>query len=925
MDITKWREAKDIFFKVLDEPEDQRPEFLKQACGEDFTLQGEVEALLAAHFESESFIEKPAFEVFDFLNNGGDLDSSGKHFGHYKVIREIGVGGMGAVFLAERADGEFDQQVAVKVIRQALADSQVIERFKRERQILASLHHPNIARLVDGGVSENGLPFLAMEYVEGEPITEFAEKNNLNIEERLSLFLKICAGVAFAHRNLIVHRDLKPSNIFVTPDGDPVLLDFGLAKLLSDNLDANSNETVTALRAMTPTYASPEQLRGEKITTASDIFSLGIVLYELLTGERPFHFKNQSLNEAIHVVCETNPTRPSDVITRKFKDKNTGGGTLGDGETNNNLDFQNISSSTRFPFSPSLLKGDLDNIILMALSKELDRRYPTVDKFAEDIERHLQGLPVKARSATLSYRAEKFIKRNFGGVVAGLLILLSMLAGLTATVWQARRAHSQQARAERRFNEVRKLSHSLMFEIHDSVQNLSGSTPTRQLIVSRALEYLDSLAQEAGDDASLQKELATAYEKIGDIQGNPYLSNLGDTNGALESYRRSLEIRGQLVSAAPQNVEAQRDLASSYDHIGDVLGRTGDRLGAIDAINKSIAIRKQLIGANSGDNQLRQELATSQMKIGEHLHSSGDSNGALENERQALSIFETLAAQDPQNKKAFRAVMVASNKIGYILYTAGDLNGALENYRKGFTIGETLAARNSNDAPSMRDLTICLNNLGRIYLKQKNGEAATEVFGRSVKIAQDLAAADPKNAQARSDAAYGLVRLGAAQILLEKNSESLESQRRAIAINEALLAENPKNLLPSSEIGDSFTFMGETFEKMGDLKAAFENYQKASSVREKTSATDPSDAQYRQSVAESYQKLGRIYAALANLSGTTNTIRTTQLHNARLSYQKSLEIWQDLNARQALSANDAENINVIQNELNKCDGMLAKL
>ena len=903
-DTARWRQAKEIFLDALEIPETEREKFIEEKCADDSLLKKEVEELLAAHFESESFIEKPLFEVASiFKNKTGNKETV---FGNYRIIREIGVGGMGAVYLAERSDGEFNRQVAIKIVRQNFADKELINRFKRERQILASLSHPFIAKLLDGGADADGVPFLAMEYIDGEPITEYASTQNLSVEERLNIFLKVCAAVAEAHRNLIVHRDLKPSNIFVTDDGTPKLLDFGLAKLLDAGLSSDEAQTLTAFRAMTPAYASPEQLRGKPITTSSDIYSLGVVLYELLTGDRPFHFKNQTLNEMIEVVCNDEPTRPSDAVTQRAGGDITGekfGNTIRQREEETEKNRKNEILKEK-SVSPSRLKGDLDNIILTAMMKEPDLRYPTVEKFAEDIERHLKGLPVRARPNTFSYRTGKFIKRHYWGTIAGLVILLTLLGGIVATLWQSQRAEQQRLRAEKRFNDVRRLSNALMFEIHDSVQNLQGSTPTRQLIVNRALEYLDSLAQESGDDATLQRELATAYDKIGDILGNPYLSNLGDTNGALQRYRQSLAIRESLSAADPQNVEIKREVALSYDHLSDVLGRTGGVKEAIENLKKSIAVRTRLISENPNNRELRRDLAGSQVKIGEYLQASGDLNAGIENEREALAIFESLAAENPQDAKAARMIMVTNNKIGYMLYVSGDLSGAMEVYRKGLEIGETLAAKDLTDAKAQRDLSFSLNNIGRILLKQKDAAGAEAAFNRSFSIAQKLSAADPQNSLARSDTAYALVRLGAAQAAGGKYREAIKSQQQAIDINNSLIEKNPKNLLPSSEKADSYTYIGEALEKLGDKKGALENYQQATTVREKTSATEPSEVLYRQAVAESYQTLGRLHAELNS-------------KDARSWYERSLEIWRELNSGNLLNPTDAENITLIQKEIEK--------
>jgi len=409
-----WEQVKDIFASALEVSASKRNAFVAEKCGNDSELRAEVESWLASYSESEDFIETPAFSHHEITGNSEP--AAGRQFGNYRVIREIGHGGMGAVFLAERTDGEFSQQVAIKIIRQSMAESEIVNRFKRERQILATLNHPNIARLLDGGVTEDGLPFLAMEFVDGESITKFCELQNLDLESRLTLFLKVCSAISYAHRNLIVHRDLKPSNILVTADGEPKLLDFGLAKLLDENLSSDSTQTQTAFRALTPSYASPEQLKNEPMTTSSDIYSLGVVLYELLTNERPFRFEDKSFDEIIKTVTLTEPPPPS----------------------------ANPLSAIR----NTQLAGDLDNITLMALRKEPERRYQSVEVFADDIERYLKGLPVSARPNTLQYRSAKFVKRHKFGIASAVLILLILLGGIVSTIRQSERAQRERDKAK---------------------------------------------------------------------------------------------------------------------------------------------------------------------------------------------------------------------------------------------------------------------------------------------------------------------------------------------------------------------------------------------------------------------------------------------------------------------------------------------
>jgi eukaryotic-like serine/threonine-protein kinase len=521
----------DLLNEALQHEPQERAAFLAQACATNVQLRREVESLLASFEESSDFIETPALALFP---EESDEVMEGRSIGHYRIVREIGRGGMGAVYLAERTD-EYREQVALKIVKRGMDTDFMVRRFRHERQILASLHHPNIARLLDGGTTEDGRPYFVMEYIEGEPIDEYCAHHYLSISERLKLFRTVCAAVHYAHQNLVIHRDLKPGNILITVEGEVKLLDFGIAKIFNPEISQTIDRTATLMRLMTPEYASPEQVRGEQVTTASDVYSLGVVLYELLTGHRPYHLTSILPSDIERVICEQEPTRPS---TAALQEEEKG---------KRKLAFP-FFLSPLLPFSRSPLRGDLDNIVLMALRKEPLRRYASVEQFAEDIRRHLEGLPVIARSDTFSYRAGKFMQRHKAGVAAAALILLSLIAGLITTVWQARRAQAQQAKAERRFNDVRKLANSYLFEFHDAVEKLPGSTEARELVVKRALEYLDSLAREAGDDPSLQQELAAAYLKVGDVQGRPGFPNLGDTAGALSSYRKSLAIRAALPS-----------------------------------------------------------------------------------------------------------------------------------------------------------------------------------------------------------------------------------------------------------------------------------------------------------------------------------------------------------------------------------------
>ncbi len=318
MNPERWQQVKEIFQAAIEHSPVERAAYLAESCAADAELRREDERLLRSDEKASQFIERSVFDVgAEYLRGGGDGLPEGQRVGRYELVREIGRGGMGAVYLARRADKEFEQLVAVKLVKRGMDTDSILLRFRSERQILANLHHPNIAALIDGGTTDDGLPFLVMEYIEGVPLTVYANSHKLSIGERLKLFRAICAGVHYAHQNLVIHRDLKPSNILVTTDGTPKLLDFGIAKLLQTDASGERDLTVTELQALTPEYASPEQVRGAALTTASDVYSLGVVLYELLTGTRPYRLTSKTAEQISRAVCEQEPERPSRAIAER--------------------------------------------------------------------------------------------------------------------------------------------------------------------------------------------------------------------------------------------------------------------------------------------------------------------------------------------------------------------------------------------------------------------------------------------------------------------------------------------------------------------------------------------------------------------------------------------------------------------------------
>ena len=530
-----WKRVSQLVADALELPSEERPAWLATACAGDEALHREVASLLAAEAHAGSFLQRSALAS----TGAADLIASsareslalvaGRRVGPYQIIRELGHGGMGVVYLAARADLAFEKQVAVKVVRGGAASALALQRFADERRILATLEHPHIARLLDGGVTADGLSYLVMEYVDGVPLDVYCHERRVSLPERLRLFRDVASAVEYAHQRLVIHRDIKPGNILVTSDGAAKLLDFGIARLLDQNLSAG--RTSTGLRAFTLEHASPEQIRGEPMAVTSDVYSLGVLLYQLMTGQRPYGASAQTDADLMRAICEEPPVRPV------------------------------AAARTGTGFTVSI---ELEWIVLKALRKEPDRRYESVARLLDDLDRLASARPVLAGPDSRRYRARKFLSRYRTAVAAGALLALSLVAGMTTTLWQARRANQ-------RLDDVRQLAHTFIFDIHDAVEKLPGSTAARQLLVTNALTYLDRLAAEAESDASLQRELATSYEKMADVLGLPNRPNLGDLNGAIAAYRKAQAARQRLLTADDSNPELRRDLAATSSKLARAL------------------------------------------------------------------------------------------------------------------------------------------------------------------------------------------------------------------------------------------------------------------------------------------------------------------------------------------------------------------
>jgi non-specific serine/threonine protein kinase/serine/threonine-protein kinase len=838
-------------------PRPDRQKFLEDTCGHDESLRSLASRLYDEKFGTVEAADAEAAHPEAAAAPGPRLAPSYKDWqiGPYRVERELGRGGMGVVLLASRADQQYRKQVAIKLLRPGHDGDNIFRRFQNERQILANLEHPNICRLLDGGVTEDGEPYFVMEHVRNaRPIDEYCSTRDLGLNDRLDLFRQACSAVQYAHRFLIVHRDLKPSNILVTDEGVVKLMDFGIAKNLLAGFDEPSPQTV-GIQPMTPAYASPEQLRGEAISTASDVYSLGVVLYELLTGHRPFESAEKGLPNMVQSICEDEPERPSITVVRPRPDS-----------------LANIRTGKPGEGFIERLRGDLDWIILMALRKDPMRRYVSVEQFSEDIRKYMDGLPVIARSDTFSYRAGKFLRRNRLAVFAIAVIIVTLLGGILST-------RREQARTKARFNDVRALANSILFEISDAIRDLPGSTPARLLLVERAQTYLDKLDHESSDDPSLERELAEAYKKVGEVQYRVGYPNLGDINGALASARKelalrerisagdqsvpaklavadahvrlgelldgtaepqsadthiqqALQIREALYAEHPKNVDVRADLARSYRVAGDREKMEGHAQAFYDLNQKALTIREGLLAEHPDDESIKRQYSMDLVRIGDSLGSPNETNlGRYDEARttyeRALQIREALAIANPSNAVGVRDVSNVYQRLGSLLEHVGHYKESLEMSLKGLAISERLFDADPANFEVRRDIIVFHDQLGRAYMKLPDYPAAEKSLRTSLDIASELIAKNPGSERSRDDQAQSAYLLALCLAASQRDPEALEDLKWSTATWDNLLAKHLDSGRYKVKMMRAMAAIAEIHVRQKDIKAARDEYQRA--------------------------------------------------------------------------------------------------
>jgi len=789
----RWARVKALFAAALETPTGDRTAFLERETAGDVSLLKEVASLLAAHEQPGEFMDNAPTDLHaEALGLGFPASHVGERIGAYRVVEMIGSGGMGDVYKAVRDDDQYRAAVAIKLMRADVRSPQSEQRFKSERQILANLDHRNIARLLDGGTTTSGLPYVVMELVTGLSIDRYCDDQKLSVRDRVQVFLQVCSAVTYAHQHLVVHRDLKPNNIFVTGDGSVKLLDFGIAKLLEPAVVTGSSteETRTQLRAMTLEYASPEQVSGGTVTTVSDVYSLGVVLYRLITGHSPYRAGGGEAARVAEILSDTAPKRPSQVP----------------GATATHID------------------SDLDHVMLMALRKEPEKRFGSVEQFANDLRNFLAGRPVVARRGTAGYRFGKFVRRNKVPIGAALLVAASLIGGLWVAIREARIAEQERAVAQRHFDSVRSLANKLI-DFNDEIKTLQNSTKAQETLVKTSLQYLDTLYQEAGDDLTLREELGVAYRKVGDIQGGQMDSNRGDPQAAMATYAKSNALLESLIVANPGNVRVAAFLCESYMRQARTLFYTegttpalaaadraiqlcepsrkgfatealyvatlGDSYGiraqitsslarydeAQASVDKLIRISEEFARANPKDEMGLRGLAKAYINaaITDNPNESGKQRLARGEPlfRKAMAVQERLVAVDPAHFEYQWNLAETQFNLGDALYDGAQYAAALDLFRKAAVI---FTKHDPDDARGVLINSMNEVNLAKALVKTRHFTEAETVIAR---VEPTLVKSFKEGRTVQNEYFLGVVDLQSGLIALERAGTAQDSASKA--------------------------------------------------------------------------------------------------------------------------------------------------
>jgi serine/threonine protein kinase len=903
MKSDRWSLIEEIFQGALERPSDERMQYAEQACGNDKQLLGEVQSLLESDRDAETVLHAAIAEDLRAMTKSSSPSEIGLRLGPYLLVRELDGGGMGVVYLAVRSDDHYFQIVAIKMVRKGLDSPDLVQRFRMERQILATLNHPNIGAILDGGETEDGRPFIVMEFVEGQPIT--LASRGLSIQERVELFRSVCSAVHYAHQKLILHRDIKPSNVMVTPDGVVKLIDFGISKPMEPQLVlSETTATQPSSRMMTPDYASPEQIQGKELTTATDTYSLGVLLYEVLAGTRPYTLRNLSPAAAERVVCEQNPRKPSSAadLCRRVRRE---------------------------------ISGDLDRIVLTAMHVDPSQRYQSVQHLDEDLLRYLQGKPIAAKKSSLVYLSKKFIQRHKEAVVLAACALL-LVPAVSLLVYSR-----QSGIAERRAKQVRVLADSAISDMTEKLQHSSASTETQAAIFQSALHFLDGLRKSSGDDPRLLLELSKAYLRVGDLEGSPLVADLGNSDAAVTSYQEASRVAIEANARMP-GTETTEAVIETYQRLGSIEQFLGNLNEANKDYQQGLSRAQNLWRQNPNDParvrllalnlaglgdvdlwnlspvQALEEYRKAFRIFGDHpngaedhdkmliglylkrasaLNEIGNQAEALANDRQAVDLAETLVQQFPSSVQDRRELFVSYENIvlplaGRDALNVGDAEQAQGYAHKGLTIAQALAEIDKKNAQALYDLTLAYTSVGDSY-RLTRPAIAGQWYRRSLDLTENLAPLYGEGARH-----WIAIRNEALSEVLRGQSEAPERLRlllEANGIRKELGESSPHGRL---HLMRSYCKLSDAELDMKDVASAQQFAKAALPLLSEFQVTSPSLLVLRD-VGFCYESEAEVQHHIALDPARPPAERGNAAAASREWYQKSLETWTTWNRRGA--------------------------
>jgi serine/threonine protein kinase len=724
MQTNRWSLIEAVFQAALERPLAERKQYLADACGDDAELLSEIESLLESDYDAENALHSLVADNLTEMTKSSISAGLGSQVGPYLLVRELDSGGMGVVYLAVRSDDHYFQIVAIKMIRNGLESPDLVQRFRVERQILATLNHPNIGAILDGGETKEGRPFIVMEYVEGQPITLAGESRGLSIRQRIELFRSLCSAVHYAHQKQIIHRDIKPSNVMVTPEGVVKLIDFGTSKPLEPQLVLKDDTpTESGFRMMTPDYASPEQLQGKQLTTATDVYSLGVLLFELLTGSRPYTLRGLSPAAAERILLTDESRKPSaapDLSSRRKRE----------------------------------LAGDLDRIVMTAMNHDPAQRYRSVQHLEEDLLRYLQGKPIAARNASSIYTLRKLVQRHKTITLTSLAMIVLLCTSLLIY-------SSQSRKADRRVTEVRTLADSAISDMTDKLQHSSASTKTQAALFHSALTYLDELRRSTGNDPRLLIELSKAYVRVGDLEGSPFVANLGNSGTAIDSYRKAWQAAREAHTRMPGD-DSTAALIEAYQRLGGIEAFLGNLHEAHDNYQQGLSGAQDFWREKPDDPARKRLLARNYAGMADVDLSSLNPDQALQNLSAAFQIFGISSSGDEDHDRMLIGLYL--NRAS-IFNELGRQSQALEDNREAVTLDEALVQRFPSSVQARRSLFVAYEQsvlllAGRGVLNVGDSEQAQVYARKALVIAQMLVGLDSGNVQAQYDLAIAYAEMG---------------------------------------------------------------------------------------------------------------------------------------------------------------------